>query len=270
MPHKHHGFTLLELSIVITVMGLIIGGLIMGQSLIRSSQLQSIVSDQDSYRKAVLSFRDKYRALPGDMANATSFWGTSSICGTSTTASGYSIPTCNGNGDGYITNGNNNTPMTIQSQTSEHLRAWQHLSNAELVNGKYTGAGASGSHIYSGGLNLPASRIGGGLYTLFHVGNVTDTTMFFKGVYNHVFVFGAVDSVRTTNTAISTFYPVITAGEALQLDQKIDDGRPDRGVVRAFNRSVSSGPVNCVSATPAYDTAQGAAFVCSLIFITGF
>jgi prepilin-type N-terminal cleavage/methylation domain-containing protein len=68
-------FSLVELSIVLVILGLLVGGVLMGQSLIRAAELRRVVTDYNKYTTAVQSFRDKYFALPGDMTNAQNFWG---------------------------------------------------------------------------------------------------------------------------------------------------------------------------------------------------
>ena len=79
------------------ILGLLVGGILAGQSLIRASELRAVTTEFTKYQTALNSFRDKYFAYPGDMTNATSFWPS---CGTTalTTAEG-----CNGNGDGIGT-----------------------------------------------------------------------------------------------------------------------------------------------------------------------
>ena len=69
------GFSLVELSIVLVILGLLTGGILAGQSLIRAAELRSVATESQRYMAALNSFRDKYFALPGDMANATAFWG---------------------------------------------------------------------------------------------------------------------------------------------------------------------------------------------------
>jgi prepilin-type N-terminal cleavage/methylation domain-containing protein len=75
---NHHnkyqrGFSLVELSIVLVILGLLTGGILAGQSLIRAAELRSITTQFNQYVSATQSFRDKYMALPGDMPNATRF-----------------------------------------------------------------------------------------------------------------------------------------------------------------------------------------------------
>ncbi|MBN9993879.1 prepilin-type N-terminal cleavage/methylation domain-containing protein, partial [Listeria monocytogenes] len=69
------GFSLIELSIVLVILGLLTGGILAGQSLIRAAELRSVGEEYQKNRTAVATFRDKYFAIPGDMTNATSFWG---------------------------------------------------------------------------------------------------------------------------------------------------------------------------------------------------
>lgn len=69
-----HGFSLVELSIVLVILGLLTGGILAGQSLIRAAELRSVSTEQSRWVTAANSFRDKYFALPGDFRDATKFW----------------------------------------------------------------------------------------------------------------------------------------------------------------------------------------------------
>lgn len=68
------GFSLLELSIVLVMIGLLAGGVTYGRDLIRESEMRSLMSDIKKYHTAIISFRDKYRALPGDFNKAGLIW----------------------------------------------------------------------------------------------------------------------------------------------------------------------------------------------------
>src|SRR5579872_1884494 len=103
------GFTLIELSIVLVIIGFIVGGVLVGRDLIRSSELQSIITDKDRYKTAVYTFRSKFNELPGDMSDATTYWGVaggnaSDNYTTSCDGNGDSqhTATCNGDGNGQI------------------------------------------------------------------------------------------------------------------------------------------------------------------------
>ena len=75
-----NGFSLVELSIVLVILGLLTGGILGGQALIRAAELRAATTESQRYLAAINSFRDKYFALPGDMAIATRFWGVSTAC----------------------------------------------------------------------------------------------------------------------------------------------------------------------------------------------
>jgi len=66
-------FTLIELSIVLIIISLIVGGIIGGKSLIHSAEIQSISRDINKNLAAINSFNLQYDALPGDFNEATSY-----------------------------------------------------------------------------------------------------------------------------------------------------------------------------------------------------
>ena len=55
---KHEeGFTLLELSIVLVIIGLIVGGVLVGQDMIKGAQIRATVAQLEKYNTAVNTFR---------------------------------------------------------------------------------------------------------------------------------------------------------------------------------------------------------------------
>ncbi len=125
-PHPS-AFSLIELSIVLVILGLLTGGILAGQSLIRAAELRKYQTNFTKYETAVLSFRDKYMALPGDMPNAESFWNRlTALCPANanpTAANGV----CNGNGDGQVT----------FSVVREIGNVFPMLARAGLIEGSY-------------------------------------------------------------------------------------------------------------------------------------
>ncbi len=111
------GFTLVELSIVIVIIGLIVAGITAGKSLVNAAKLQSVVTEKGQYILAINAFRLQYNAVPGDMINAFSYWPT---CG------GGSASVCNGNGD------------TIINIGDEDYVFWEQLYLAGLISAKYS------------------------------------------------------------------------------------------------------------------------------------
>src|ERR1700759_2898335 len=64
------GFTLIELSIVLVIIGLIVGGILVGQDLIKAAEVRAQISQIEKYNSAMNTFRAKFAAIPGDMPPA--------------------------------------------------------------------------------------------------------------------------------------------------------------------------------------------------------
>ncbi len=60
IPNPLNAFSLVELSIVLVILGLLVGGVLSGQSLIRAAELRSITEDYARYVTATHTFKDKY------------------------------------------------------------------------------------------------------------------------------------------------------------------------------------------------------------------
>ena len=60
------GFTLVEIAIVLVIIGLILGAILKGQSMIENAKIKRVVKQADEIRAAVYSYQDRYKQLPGD------------------------------------------------------------------------------------------------------------------------------------------------------------------------------------------------------------
>lgn len=120
MRQSTRGFTLIEMSVVLVIIGLIVGGILVGQNLIRAAQVRGAISELDKIKVAVTTFRTKYDCLPGDCGNITMFFPQDTSC-PNTTGSASATTTCNGNGNG-----------SIDSQTEADF-FFQHLSLAGMI-----------------------------------------------------------------------------------------------------------------------------------------
>lgn len=209
-------FSLVELSIVLVILGLLVGGILAGQSLIRAAELRAVTTQTDAIKTAFAVFKDKYFSVPGDMNNAETFWGTDPDGCPAHTNFVVKEETCNGNGDGEIAD---NGGVAL----AERYRAWQHLANAGLVGGQYAGVsdGIVGSNQRRPGLNVLAAETGGtSHFNLYYIGPTTGGNVF-PGYY------GNIISLNTDDTSDGALNPE----ELWSIDKKIDDGMPGQGVL---------------------------------------
>jgi type II secretory pathway pseudopilin PulG len=254
---RQAGFTLLQVAVVLMIISLIIGGTLTGRVLIRQGQINSAVADEQSYAQAAVQFQGKYGFLPGDFPNATTYWGTMSTCPAAPgQASQGGTLTCGGNGDGQIPWG-----------TNEEFTFWQHMANAQMIRGQYTGiAGTLGGGAHVIGVNCPAVRIDGTGLGIQYTGITHGVTGWFNGSFGHTFFLGLYHSGSPGSIPD---YPSFTTSEALALDTKYDDGLPGTGNIVVYTPAWSA---NC--ATSAASTAQykvsATGLQCSMIFVTGF
>ena len=124
MNKREQGFTLIEIAIVLVIIGLLLGGVLKGQELITGARVRNLIQQQDGVKAAYFGFLDRFRALPGDYAQATA-----NITGVSTAACNGG----NGNGNGQIQGAGATAPAD-----TETTLAWEHLSKAGFINGTYT------------------------------------------------------------------------------------------------------------------------------------
>lgn len=236
--HNHSGFTLVELSIVLVIIGLIVGGVLVGRDLIQSAKLRSVLSDIEKFNSATLTFENKYNCLPGDCPNATDFFGTFASCNVWSNFQGMDNSTCNGNvNDGKIlfaSYGEEAPPGQYNYWFfDETFLFWQHLSLAGLIKGKYAG-GAISTGSAKPGINVPTSQLEKGCYSVSYsfVGARTDAFPVYAMNAN---IF-AIGNQVVDNDGAELFSCVgglysLPAIAAQNLDSKIDDGKPYIGNV---------------------------------------
>ncbi len=219
------GFSLVELSIVLVILGLLSGAILAGRSLIRASEMRAVTSQIEQLRTAGQTFREKYFYIPGDLPNAVSFWGeaaSGSACklADSTTLSDPRR-TCNGNGNG--------TYQNWLTTSNEYFRAWQHLANAGLVQGTYSGVEGSGGIRHARiGLNVPAATLTNVGFSLEYSGIPDSSNSWaWQGNALNTLTVGGEDT--TLNTYRASFRP----DEAWNIDTKTDDGYPSTGKLRS-------------------------------------
>ncbi len=236
---QNKAFTLIELAIVLVVIWLIIGGVMVGQELIKTARLHSQIAQIQDLETQINTFSVKYNCLPGDCATATDFLGT-------TDPSGNTI--YNGDNDGLILSranayvaGNCLTSWTGGETTQIFL----HLKLSGL--GNYTATGAMGAVGAMGqvvvGSDLPAAKIN------------TNTGMLVSCIYTPQVPYGPMPAMFDTGNSIivglgnayltgriayrlgryNTGANITGSGIAPEstrmIDDKIDDGVANKGRV---------------------------------------
>lgn len=265
MHRKNKGFTLMEMAMVLVSIALLAAAIISAQALIRTSRLVTITADVEIYKDATINFQTKYKYLPGDIPNATTFWGSDVSCPVTPDNDIPKMATCDGNGDAYIGD-SNGSAYGNANNWFESFRYWQHLSNSGFIPGNFNGALSSRTEKgVDPGLNIPAGKILGNGYFMLHVIPGLSPGVF-NSNYHHVFIYGKPVGPKT-----STYGPAILPAEALMLDRKVDDGRPGSGFVLSFTTETEE-TKDCVTSTTELGSRYNADFdepACSLIFITG-
>lgn len=225
---KKSGFTLVELSIVLVIMGLIIASIAGGSALLRSAELKGVISEVEDYKVNIDAFRENYHALPGDLKNATSFW------------SG----TANGNGDAQIGTG-------ADDDDTEAYYAWKHLTLAKMIPGNYSGSGTAAVV----GTNVPDSKfeVGSGMSVRWFSSPFSYTDSIGRSFSANYLVFG---KNHATHNYLSA--SVLKPDDAFEIDKKIDDGRPNYGKVLGGNGTDGTTCTSGASASMVYDMSSSA------------
>ena len=240
---KHKGFTLVELAIVMTIIGLLIGGILKGQELLENARVTSTIAQVKSFDAAITGFRDIYDGLPGDLRDAgNKIPGCNENC---TPVWDASNPPGNNAGDGFIGVGTNlgsfcdnpgqdgmgstETEIPPLSVGSEGYLMWIHLLKTNLISG-VSDIGMREFVLRSFGTTDPAAKVGGGFWP--------GTGLCSQSGPVHGLALAL--TTRTHGLADATdrdSFPVggsvLTPSRAAQIDRKIDDGRPQSGTVIA-------------------------------------
>lgn len=187
------GFTLIELSIALVVIGLLIGTVLVAANILQSARVTSAVNAMRGFQAAVSTYNENYGVLPGDDRQAVARFSANGV-------------TNNGGGNGVI---GVNSPLTRTFDTNvalsdgdgapESLLVWSHMRAAGLVKGQ-------------GSQATPPGNPFGGVY----------------GIQN-----GAFTTNGFTLGANVLCASNVPGSAARVLDQRLDDGDALAGNVRA-------------------------------------
>ena len=216
--NKRAGFTLLELSIVLVIIGLVVGGVLVGTDLIKSAKLQKVMREAQSYQNGVSAFKLKYNGLPGDLENADDFfpdqvWNLNTVAGLT-----------------------NPFPPIIRGDRVIHASiegadAWRQLALAGLIGSGNMGGAEScgvtssstdGEHCeQDGGVTAPHSAYSENAH--WYIGH-------------DVFTRKNVVMLASGSERWGQARPALSSLAAYNIDQKMDDGMPNSGAVRDHRR----------------------------------
>ncbi|PZP54696.1 MAG: hypothetical protein DI586_09135 [Micavibrio aeruginosavorus] len=251
---KKNGFTLVELSIVMIIIGLLIGGILKGQELITNSKVARTIKDLKSFQSGILIFQDSYNGIPGDIAYATTL-----------------VPGCTSANN--CANGNGNLKVGVEeldawhyfqnkSISSENVQFWKHLALADIIGGINPGAS-----VIDWGQTFPAGPFDGG-YT------VADTVGAGMGSDDTSFagrIFRVHNCALSCNELEGPNATVLSTTAAASIDRKMDDGSPLTGTIRASGAGAAhvGGADACTDrsgATGTYNEGSTAGEACALYF----
>ncbi len=108
------GFTLVELSIVLVIIGLIIGGVLTGRQIMQNAEVTNALNSIQAYQAQFQTYVQNYGALPGDDASAVTRFGNN----------------VSNHGDGSGTLDGSFDSVVVGAET---ILAWQDLRAAGLV-----------------------------------------------------------------------------------------------------------------------------------------
>lgn len=212
---SNSGFTLVEVAMVIVVAAFIIGMSLQAVELIRMARVKATASQIKEIKSVTDMFWDKYNALPGDIQNPSNF------------LSNCAAAPCSTNGDNAVDANNrvslNNNPADDPTGTEGerfflHLRAADMYTKINPANGAVWGGFYPETPIRGNGITAGSYLVNPGAA---FGGTIVDNTNLPLGLYLNIQ--GGTPAAPTAE---------IDADYVAAIDRALDDGTPDRGIMR--------------------------------------
>lgn len=222
LGNDRKGFTLVEMSIVLVIIGLIVGGIFVGKDLIEAANIRAQVKQIEKYTLAYNTFKLKYNCRPGDCVNATDFF----------------TGTANGDGDGIVENSINSTSDEVFDY--EQARFFQQLSLSSLINEQYNTTATVGIGYPRVSINPSKGIVVGQSFELLSnivdcITNTLSSDCYALGKWQVAIFIAHGNPNDATWMFRNDIYGILTPAQALNIDQKLDDGMPHTGNMRGGN-----------------------------------
>ena len=191
---SRRGFTLMEMSVVVVVASLLVGGIMAISNVREGSQRARVMKEGSEFVELFQNFKARYHYYPGDYPGDGS----------------AAYTNISGNGDGIF----NTTPP-------EGLYAWQQLKVTGMYSGNYQSAFNSSSGVSLPGVNVEGSGLTGGGWVPLEYFTSSATGKIFANVLR----------LGAPGNNLLLEQPIITAEQLQAIDIKADDGLPESGII---------------------------------------
>lgn len=203
---KQTGFTLVEISIVMIIIGLLIGGTFAGMKLIENMQVNRTVQDLKAIESAALTFKDTYGRLPGDIVNPAS-----------------RLPNCTAAPCAVGGNGDRSLDAALAynaaiTGTDERFTFWSHLQAANLLS-----MGTKNTTNMNYGEGQPDTPIGDG-YRMSRLNGI------WWAAGSPIFKESIVIITPESSALVGGLPSDIKCDMLMAIDKKMDDGMPLNGL----------------------------------------
>ncbi len=253
------GFTIIELSIVFVLIALLISGVLAARSMIEATRVRIVIADLSHYDVAIDNFQTRYNQMPGD-AGAFSSGNNNGLIEDENSSSS---PGLGAEFSGEVAHfwvdleqsgANINTSAVVHS--NQQFASAHDLDNlAPASNRSFTPVVTGPLKIKGAVVNVPSFKLGGDnvgiIATNDNQPSDQPTSVRARGL-NGAYIIGDVSAISDGNLSIgpANIKDVFTTEQMLALDSKMDDGKPDTGLVLAFSQAGT-----CISAS-VYDLSK--------------